>query len=104
MDQWKEEEWSRFSVKFDKSELYYSRVFMWLLEPVIKSTIWYQSVYDAETLVYKIEEGVDVRDRDTGPWFEARIKMIKKNDTVCGGDGLAYYVQYEGYPHYGPVQ
>ena len=31
------------------------------------------------------------------------IKIIKKNDTVCGGDGLAYYVQYKGYPHYGPV-
>ena len=29
--------------------------------------------------------------------------MVKKNDTVCGGDGLAYYVQYKGYPHYRPV-
>lgn len=61
------------------------------------------NVCDAESSVYKIEEGVDVRDRDTGAWFEARISKITKNDSVSGGDGLAYYVQYEGYPDYGPT-
>ena len=31
------------------------------------------------------------------------INMIKKNDAMCRGDGLAHYVQYEGYPDYGPT-
>jgi len=59
---------------------------------------------EAESKVYKVGDGLDVRDRETGAWFEARIVKIMRGDEVAGGDGLAYHIVYEGYPDFGPVK
>jgi len=56
-----------------------------------------KEVAEAESEVYKVGDRVDCRDEDTGAWFEAKIELITVNDTVSGGDGLAYHVKYEGY-------
>ena len=84
-----------------------------------------------ESKVYKVGDGLDVRDRETGEtirldalfllrhgvchpkdtyiilkgaWFEARIVKIMTGDEVAGGDGMAYHIVYEGYPDFGPVK
>jgi len=54
-------------------------------------------VTEAESEVFKKDEHVDVKDNNTGAWFEAIVKKITTNDTVKGGDGLTYHVLYEGY-------
>jgi len=60
---------------------------------------------EAESLLYQIQDLVDVKDIDEasdtiGAFFEAKINRITQNpDGVPGSDGLCYHITYDKYPN-----
>ena len=62
---------------------------------VVKEEV--KEVVEAESDHYKVGDGVDCKDTDTGAWFEAVIEKITANDDVKGLDNLAYHIKFVGY-------
>jgi len=62
---------------------------------VVKEEV--KEVVEAESDHYKVGDGVDCKDTDTGAWFEAVIEKITANDDVKGLDSLAYHIKFVGY-------
>ena len=58
---------------------------------VVKEEV--KEVVEAESDHYKVGEGVDCKDAETGAWFEAFIERITANDEVKGLDNLAYHIK-----------
>ena len=58
---------------------------------VVKEEV--KEVVEAESDHYKVGEGVDCKDADTGAWFEAVIEKITANDDVKGLDQLTYHIK-----------
>ena len=58
---------------------------------VVKEEV--KEVVEAESDHYKVGDGVDCKDTDTGAWFEAVIERITANDEVKGLDNLAYHIK-----------
>ena len=58
---------------------------------VVKEEV--KEVVEAESDHYKVGDGVDCKDTDTGAWFEAVIEKITANDDVKGLDSLAYHIK-----------
>ena len=56
-----------------------------------------EEVVEAESDHYKVGDEIDVKDAETGAWFEAVIKKITANDDVKGLDNLTYHVKYVNY-------
>ena len=52
-----------------------------------------KEVVEAESDHYKVGDEIDVKDAETGAWFEAVIEKITANDDVKGLDNLAYHVK-----------
>ena len=56
-----------------------------------------KEVVEAESDHYKVGHEIDVKDAETGAWFEAVIVKITANDDVKGLDNLTYHVKYVNY-------
>ena len=56
-----------------------------------------KEVVEAESDHYKVGDELDVKDAETGAWFEAVIEKITANDDVKGLDNLTYHVKYVNY-------
>ena len=52
-----------------------------------------EEVVEAESDHYKVGDEIDVKDAETGAWFEAVIEKITANDDVKGLDNLTYHVK-----------
>ena len=56
-----------------------------------------KEVVEAESDHYKVGHEIDVKNAETGAWFEAVIEKITANDDVKGLDNLTYHVKYVNY-------
>ena len=64
---------------------------------VKEESVEVKEVVEAESDHYKVGDELDVKDAETGAWFEAVIEKITANDDVKGLDNLTYHVKYVNY-------